>query len=76
MREIVGALVYGGRGERTVSRQRLRRDAEADAGVRADRLRRREALLHMLELARRRRRSRHIATRFTWDPAASWDDLA
>lgn len=74
MREITVGLAYSGYPEPGVSRERLRRDADADAGRRADRLRRRESVLHSLEVARRRRR-RGLVTRFTWEPSANWDDV-
>lgn len=74
MREVTGAFTHGEPAERTVSREQLRRRNDADAGVRAERLRRRESLLHTLAVARRRRRSRPV-TRLIWDPATSWDDI-
>lgn len=74
MREVTGPLTQGAYPERAVSREQMRRHNDADAGVRAERLRRRENLLHSLAVARRRLRSRPVA-RFTWDPSASWDDI-
>ena len=64
MKEITGSLALSGQAERRVSRQQLARGFDADAGVEAERMRRREALLHRLEVSRRLRQ-RRLTTRLT-----------